>query len=181
MHMAEKMDWNSPYFNRTQWLFDHLETLNIGKDEALLLLVINSFNEKNEPIFEESLMEKTHLNPEELDEAIELLSAKGYLFLDTRNRQIDWSLAGVLDTGSAPAALSENLIDAFTETFARPLSGSEMERIVQMASQYEEKNVLRALDEAAVYEKLSFGYIESILANRKAREEKNGPMSGGIR
>lgn len=167
--MAEAIDWKSPYFNRTLWLFDHLDLLGIETSEAILLLVINYFNEKGEPIYEDSLAEKTHLSSDDLDEAIELLRAKGYLELDSKNGQLEWNLQGVLGKPEEMPLNSENMIGEFQSVFGRPLSGSEMERIVQMLSEYEESMVSRALDEAAVYDKLSIGYVEHVLAAWRAR------------
>ena len=44
-----------------------------------------------------------------------------------------------------------------------------MERILQLASYYDERMVICALNEAAVYEKRNLNYIESILVSWKEK------------
>ena len=62
-----------------------------------------------------------------------------------------------------------SLIEEFEAEFKRTLSSMEMERILQLASYYDERMVICALNEAAVYEKRNLNYIESILVSWKEK------------
>lgn len=166
----DRNDWNAPWFDKSRWIFSHLEGLEITTGEALLLLVINSLNELHQPITMDALLAKCHMDETVLDEMIEMLTERGYLSVEQKNRELVWRLDGLLEPGSAPQpAMNADLIEQFGRVFGRPLSGMEMERILQLDGEYEQSMILRALDEAAVYESLSVGYVEKVLAAWRAR------------
>ncbi|MCF0259250.1 MAG: DnaD domain protein [Erysipelotrichaceae bacterium] len=166
--MIERSDWNSLYINKSLWLFDHLENFSLSPNEALCTLVINFLNETGQPVTYEALEAKCHMSPDELEDCFDSLSAKGYLTLDTRNHSLKFILDGFLDTPlKAGTPISQPLLMEFQEEFGRTFSSSEMEKIISLGEKYEEGMVLKALDEAAVYDKRSLQYIENILISWK--------------
>lgn len=169
--MMDRKDWYAPWFDTTAWIFEHLQDLNLDPQEALVVLVINHFNKKNETVTYDALMEKCHLSAELVEECFESLSAKGYLTIDTRNKSLRFLLEGMMDSPvKAGTPINHALIQEFQEEFqGRTLSSSDMERILEMGEKYDERMVLQALSEAAVYDKRSLSYIESVLASWKAR------------
>lgn len=181
--MIERTDWNSPYVDKSRWIFDHLETLNLEPSEILVVLVINFLNEANLPISPETLSEKTHLEEEKIDECISSLNARGFLNIDQKGKRLVFSLEGLLDgqrqTLSDP--LSQSLIHEFSLEFGRPLSGTEMEQILDLASTYTEDTILHALDEAALYDKRSVAYVTSVLAAWKQRGLSDEDIEEGKR
>lgn len=165
--MIELADWNKPYINKGVWIFENLQDLNLEPAEALLIFVINYFNETHQPVDYDLLVEKCHMSPEELDETIENLSAKGYLSFDTSGRSLGFVLEGLLDLPAASGKpVNQSLISEFQQEFqGRTLSSSDMDKIIELSERYDERMILAALSEAAVYDKRSIPYVESVLAN----------------
>lgn len=63
----------------------------------------------------------------------------------------------------------KNLIATIEDAFMRPLSTNEMQRILCLSDEYDERRVICALNEAVVYEKLNLNYIERILQKWKEK------------
>lgn len=168
--MLERQEWNSPYINRTYWIFDHLQELKVTSNEALLLLVISYLNYHQIPIGVETLMKYCHLDDMEVDDLIASLSDKGYLIVDTFNNQVRFRLDGLIEIPTNETAfLKQPVIQEFEQEFKKTLSGSQMDKILQLTSIFGERMVLRALDEASAYEKRSIEYVENILISWKNR------------
>jgi DnaD/phage-associated family protein len=171
--MSESFDWNSPYLNRNSWLLYNLDKLDVTPQEALVLLVVNFINENGLSMRDDYVSSKCRMTSEQLDDCLESLSAKGYLEIKVVNARVEFNLAGVMQSQkpepkTSPAD-SSSLLKEFSMEFARPLSGTEMERILQMADSFEESMILRALDEAAMYDKRSIAYVEKVLASWKEK------------
>ncbi len=183
--MPERKDWSSPWFNRYYWIMDHLEDYQFEPNEFLVIMVMNFMQETGQLLTPDSIGAKTNLSESELDTAFSSLSAKGLLGIDFLNRQVRFSLEGLADVGqSQPMSSSpivQTLIREFSSEFGRPLSGSEMERILALGDEYEEDMVLRALDEAAAYGKRSVSYIEAMLNDWKRRGLDAADIESGRR
>ena len=52
------MDWNAPYLNHKIWILDHLEQLHCEPKEALVLLLIDLYNDLRQPIHHEEIGQK---------------------------------------------------------------------------------------------------------------------------
>ncbi len=169
--MIDRQDWNSDYINRTGWIFDHLSLLKVTSDEALLLLVISYLNDHHKSIGVETLMEYCHMDDLKVDDLIASLSDKGYLIVDTFNNQVRFRLDGLIEIPTGEAAfLKQPVIQEFEEEFGRTLSGAQMDKIIQLCGLFGERMVLRALDEASVYDKRSIEYVENVLISWKNRD-----------
>lgn len=181
--MLESSDWNAGWMDRNRWIFDHLDRLNLQCDEALVVLVLNYLNDTGQPITQEIVMAKTGLESEQVENCFDSLSAKGYLSLVFENRAVSFRLDGLLDAGRSlnGKPVEQTLIREFGNEFGRPLSGSEMERILRLGNEYEEETILHALDEAAAYNKRSVSYIEALLAGWKKRGLDAADIESGKR
>lgn len=181
--MVDRSDWNAPWFNKTFWIFDHLEDLKLDPQEILVVLVLNYLNETRSPIVPDIVSAKTGLDLDAVDTAFESLAARGYLTIDTRNKKLHFLLDGLLDGAPVGAGkpIESGLISEFSTEFGRPLSPNEMERILQMEETHSEAVILRALDEASAYEKRSVGYVEALLAGWKARGLSDEDIESGKR
>ncbi len=180
--MPLQSDWNAPWLNRTFWIFDHLENFQCTPNEALVVLTISFLNDARQDVTPEIIMEKTRLDLEQVDEAIDGLNRAGYLNVKTRNRKLVFSLEGLFeDELTQHHPLNQGLISEFGREFGRPLSGSEMETISRLSDEFEESMVIRALDEAAAYEKRSLMYVEKVLQDWKRKGLSAEDIERGLR
>ena len=67
------------------------------------------------------------------------------------------------------------------ELIARPLSSTEMQRIIDMASMYDERRVICALNEAVCNEACDLNYIERILQNWQQKGLSTEDIENGKR
>lgn len=183
--MLERKDWSAPWFNRTAWIMEHLEEFQLEPQEFLVVMVINYLQETGQLITPDTIMAKTNLEERQLDEAMSSLSAKGYLAMETKNRQIRFLLNGLADLQQNQpiegSPITQTLIREFSNEFGRPLSGSEMERILALGQDFEEDMILHALDEAAAYGKRSVSYIEAMLTEWRRRGLDAADIESGKR
>lgn len=164
--MIDRKDWDMPYFNQAFWLFENLEHFQLEPNEALVALVISYLNQTNQAVNYDKLIEKCHMDADEVEECFESLTSKGYLTIDAKNKSLHFLLEGFLDSPiKVGRPISKPLLVEFQEEFNRPFSPGEMERIMDMGQTYEEGMVLQALNEAALYDKRNLNYIENILIN----------------
>ncbi len=180
--MPELTDWNAPWFNRTFWILDHLEKFKLAPNEALVVLTISYLNDSRQEVTPETITAKTGLVLEEVDSAIDSLNEAGYLSFTTRNHKLKFLLDGLFDDElNQYHVLNKSLISEFEREFGRPLSGSEMEQISRLGDEYEESMVIRALDEAAAYEKRSIPYVETVLTDWKKKGLSAEDIERGLR
>lgn len=164
------MDWTSPYVDHKVWILDHLESLHLEPKEALALLLIDYYNDMHKTIHHEMIAQKLHIDVEEVENLFVTLADKGYLNITYQQGGLQFDIEGVYSQEQKKVQGSHrSLIEEFEAEFKRTLSSMEMERILQLASYYDERMVICALNEAAVYEKRNLNYIESILVSWKEK------------
>ncbi|MBP3890732.1 MAG: DnaD domain protein [Solobacterium sp.] len=159
------------YVNHRDWILENLELLHMSEQEALLVLMIDFLNANQMEITMDLLQKKTGLKKEDLDSVISLLCARNYLEIRASKKEVRFCLDGLFEVDIAKDAnvLDSSIFDAFESEFGRPLSQKEMEKIGDWNRIYDRKLLLYALREASAYQKLSVGYIESILTNWKQK------------
>ena len=157
--------WNSNYFNRRNWILENLESLHVDTREAMVLLLIDYYNEIHEMITHEIIAQKCKMDVDEVEEIFLSLSNYGYLSIDMSDGNLFFNIEGVYHTQETGDAINPSLLETFEFEFKRPLSSYEMQRILDMSSLYDERRVICALNEAVVYEKLDLNYIERILTS----------------
>lgn len=168
--MLNRNDWYAPWFNRTAWIFENIQSLGLEPEEILTLLAINYLQESGQPITGDKISEKTSLEGGQIDDALTSLSDRGCLMIDTRNKQLTFVLDCLLDHAASPGhPLERSLLGEVQNEFGRPLSATEIERLAALAGEFEESTILHALDEAAAYDKRSVSYMEAVLASWKAK------------
>ena len=160
------MDWNSPYIDHKIWILDHLESLHLEDREALVLLLIDYYNDLHKTIHHEMIAEKLHIGVDEVEALFVTLADKGYLRIVYQNGALHFDIEGIYaQRQNQVQSVHRSLIEEFEMEFKRTLSTNEMERILQLSGRYDERMIVCALNEAAVYEKRSLNYIESILVS----------------
>lgn len=169
--MLDRRDWNSDYINRTAWILAHLPELKVTPEEALILLVISHLNDVKQTVTYEKLAESCHMDEEAIDDCFQTLSDKGYLLIDTKNNQLRFLLDGLIELPTAENLYPRQpVIREFEEEFGKTLSAAQMDKIAQLVSRFGERMVLRALDEASVYDRRSIDYVENVLISWKNRD-----------
>ncbi len=164
------MKWYEEKFvNHRDWILDHLDLLQIGTTEAMLVMLIDFMNQYQVPITMNELAKKLHLTEDEIDRSVSVLCAKKYLEIKASKQGVFWSLAGLFEADMAREAniLDSSLIDVFESEFGRPLNPNEMEKISEWNRTTEKKLIFYALREASIYQKLSIPYIDKILKTWK--------------
>lgn len=166
------MKWyEERYVNHRDWILDHLELLQLDPKELEIVLLIDFMNEHRMTISVPDLAAKSSLSQEEIDQAVSLLCAKGYLSILAAKDSIQWSLTGLFeaDTSSKTMIMDQNLIDIFEKEFKRTLSPNEMQKISDWNRTTDKKLIIYALREASAYQSLSFAYIDRILKEWKQK------------
>ena len=162
----EKSLWNESFFDRRTWILDHLESLQLDTKETVVLLLIDYCNQIHTMVNHEFISEKSKLSVDEIEEVFMALSDKGYLTIQMDGGNLIFNIEGVYQQENIKGeSLSRTVFETFEYEFKRPLSHSEMQRIMEMVSTYDERRVICALNEAVVYEKVNLNYIERILMN----------------
>ncbi len=176
------MNWQAPYFDRRTWLLDHLETLHLDAKEALVLLLIDFYNQTNQMITHELLSEKVKVSVDEIESIFITLNEKDYLSIDFQDGNLIFSLEGLFHEGPTQnEKMHKSLVEQFEDEFKRPLSPNEMQSILDMEEAYDGRRVVCALNEAVVAEKYSINYIEHILASWARKGLSIEDLENGIR
>mgnify|MGYP001207947410 CR=1 FL=1 len=164
------MWWTKPYVNRRDWILENLGVLNVSGDQALLLLMIDYLNTQKEIIDPQILSNRTGLKPERVDELIHQLVRQNILEIKPLKDRIEFNIDRLFQEGLLYEYVDETIFEIFEGELARPLSQSELERLNSWLNQYTQEEIISALRTAIVYQKVTFPYINSILANN--RKEK---------
>ena len=121
---------------------------------------------KDISIDHELISEKLKISVDEVEDIFTELSDKGYLTLDYADGSLIFNIEGIFELSNTNnTAIDRSLLEQFEMEFARPLSSTEMQRIIDMASMYDERRVICALNEAVCNEACDLNYIERILQN----------------
>lgn len=177
-----EINWKAPYLDRRTWLLDHLQELNVDCKEILVLLLIDYGNQVHANITHEWIREKIKLEIEEIEEIFMSLSDKGYLDIGLNEGNLEFDISGVFEVKDTnDEVLQRSLLEVFESEFRRTLSSSEMQRIINLSSKYDERRVRCALNEAVVYQKVNLNYIESILVSWMDKGLSIEDLENGIR
>ena len=168
-------DFNAPYVDRRTWIIDHLQDLILEPKEILVVLLIDFFNQQHISIDHELISEKLKISVDEVED-------KGYLTLDYADGSLIFNIVGIFELSNTNnTAIDRSLLEQFEMEFARPLSSTEMQRIIDMASMYDERRVICALNEAVCNEACDLNYIERILQNWQQKGLSTGDIENGKR
>lgn len=177
-----EINWKAPYLDRRTWMLDHLQELNVDCKETLVLLLIDYGNQTRANITHEWISEKIKLDIDEIEEIFMSLSDKGYLNIGLNDGNLEFDISGTFETKKDnDEVLQRSLLELFESEFKRPLSSSEMQRIIDLSSKYDERRVRCALNEAVVYQKVNLNYIERILVSWMEKGLSIEDLENGMR
>ena len=102
--------------------------------------------------------------------------------MEYTNGSLIFNIEGIFDLSQASdTTVDRSLIEQFEMDFARTLSQTEMKRIIDMASIYDERRVICALNEAVCNEACDLNYIERILQNWQEKGLSTEDLENGKR
>ena len=160
--------WNQRFVQRRDFILDQLEKWNLNCNEIVMVLLIDYLNEHHLSISLEVMAEKMHLNMSEVDTLLQGLQEKGYVSMDIVDGRLCFMIDGLFQEPKQ-SSTTISLFDLYESEFGRPLSQSEMQRLSDMRSKYEEEMIVNALREASIHNCKKFDYIEKILINWQKR------------
>ena len=159
--------YKTTYCNRRDWILENLENLVLDIDEAMLCILIDYCNSNHISITYDFLIAKLKLERDQIDALMVALTSKSYLKIDFGNGNLTYDLSPLFENGlqAVEASNFDDVFTTFEKAFGRPLNNLEMEKLSDLAKQYETKTLIKALRIADAYRKLSMSYIETILTN----------------
>lgn len=173
------MKWyEQKYVNRRDWMIDHYETFNLSASEGIVCLAIDFLNTHRISITYDILSNKTNLKADEIDQVIALLVAKNYLEVRATAKGLEFNLHGLFDSDASniKKVAHESVYDLYEQSFGRPLTNTEMEKINDWMKLVDSKLMVYALKEAVLYGKINLAYIDAILRDW----QKKGVTSANI-
>lgn len=164
------MWWNKPYVNRRDWILENLGVLDLTSDQIVVLLMIDYLNVNNIAIDPKVLSDRTNIAMDKIDSILHNLVRQNILQIKAEKDRIEFDIGNLFEEGLRYEYVDENIFEVFESELARPLSQMELERLNSWLREYTQEEIVSALRTAIVYQKVSFPYINSILANN--RKEK---------
>ncbi|NBK97791.1 MAG: DnaD domain protein [Erysipelotrichia bacterium] len=165
--------YNAPFFNRRNWIMEHMDQLELNVQEILLILCIDYMNEFDQIVDVNALSKKMKIEGQEVDCLLSALINKGYLHMESNNRKMIYNIDRIFmqKENAQPCASNEfkNLFSLYEKEFKRPLSQRESEMLSEWIELYELKLIEYALREAIIYDTVNFAYINKILMNWKEK------------
>jgi len=155
--------YEEDYFDQRIWLLDHLGTLKLSADEALVALELVHFNLLRRPVNLETLALKSGLSVDKIDKAMAGLSRKGYLSIRINGTDVRYLTDSLFEEKTILTS-DTDLIDLYQKEFKRTLSSTEIDKINDWLSRMDRAFLVHALREAVMYNKFNFTYIDRILA-----------------
>lgn len=157
------------YFNRRNWLLENIGNRDLTAQEALVVLLIDYHNEFSKGITLQQLSHDSHLDLQQLDVVLNSLCNKGYLSIITKNK-VSFIIDNIFEDKKVEKQVSENIFELFEEQFARPLSQREATILSEWVNLYPSDKIIMALREAVIKQRVTFNYIDKILASGDSNE-----------
>lgn len=156
--------YNEKHFNRKNWLLENLYKLKLNNNEAMLILLIEFFNEFNENITIELLTERLNISLEEVDKAIQSLVSRGYLKISSKEMKAMFNIDEVFEAANN-VVVNSNIYDLIESDLGKILSRKDVGIISEWLRLYDYDTIVAALRTALAAKKKSIAYIDKILAN----------------
>lgn len=161
------MWWKKPYINRRDWVLENLGSLSLSGTEALVVLMVDFLNSQNTEISLDILSDRTGINIETVDDAIQSLVSKSFLNFQVQNHTLVFSIDGIFDDNLHYEHVDTNIFNTFETEFGRLLSQNELQLLNTWLQKYSQEDILDSLSSAIIYKKVSMQYINAILADKK--------------
>lgn len=156
--------YNEPYFDRIGWILENIEKSQLTSIEALVVLQLEHMQKNKIPVDLDVLARRCKVDVELIDLILESLRAKDYLRIEVQTSTIVYDLEGLFDHPETLATTDEEVFRIFEQEFGRPLSSTEIDKLIDWLKNAGTQFCIHALREAVMYRKLSFGYIDKVLS-----------------
>jgi len=157
--------WLSRYIDKKAWILENLAILNLDPREAIILLLIESAHQHQDEINLNELATKSNISTKDVDVVLSKLVLKGFLKIEMMDKTVNYDLTGLYR--SKPLVIekdTQDLVSIYEREFKRPLSAAEISKLNDWIMRVDYGFIIHALREALIYRKLSFAYIDRILA-----------------
>lgn len=156
--------WQETYFDRIAWILENIEHLDLTSIEALVVLQLEHMRKNNLPIDLDKLATRCKVEAEAIDLILESLTRKGYLTLEVKRSEVCYALDGLFEMPRTGSTDADSVFKLFEQEFGRPLSSTEIDKLVDWMDRTSNDICIHALREAVMYRKLNFNYIDKILS-----------------
>jgi DNA replication protein len=155
--------WQEPYFDRIAWILENIEHLEMTTIEALVVLQLEHMRKNDLMIDLVGLARRCKVEAEAIDLILESLTRKGFLTLEVKPSEVCYDLDGLYASKDIASAHPDAVFKLFEQEFGRPLSSSEIDKLIDWMNKTSGDICIHALREAVMYRKLNFNYIDKIL------------------
>ncbi len=162
--------YNEPFINHRDWILSNISTRQLTCQQAVILLLIDYYNQQNQLITAAALASGANMDQEEINTVIDDLNKKGYLNIIMRNNRASFIIDGLFEV-KPDSGFSADVFKTFESEFGRPLTQREMTMISEWLQDSDPKLIIRALREAMINNKPNVNYIAKIIANMKAGQD----------
>lgn len=158
---------NEIYFDKLRWVMLHLKELDISSDEVIVILSIITLQEQKKEVNLEQITNLVPMSKKQVDNSITLLASKRYLDIKICAGEVSFNIDSIFKLEKAVNNDVIDLFKIFEEEFKRMLSQNELVRLNTWISKYSRSQIINALRNASIMDKLHFNYINAILENDK--------------
>ena len=130
------------YFNRRNWILENIGKLKLNSNEALILLLIDYFNQYNEPQNINTLSKSSNMEKIVVDDTIASLISKGYLILVTDDGKIKFNIDNIFEVKNEMIEKSD-IFDIFESEFGRILTQKEASIISEWLRIYDYNTIIK--------------------------------------
>lgn len=160
--------YNEKYFNRRNYILEHLTDYHLSSQEAIIILLIDFNNEFKQINTSESITKMSGIDLDTVNNAIVELCKKGYMEIITKRGVTNFSINPLFEKKQSNNSICpDDIFELFTSEFGRPLNQNETIKLGEWLRKYTFEQLVDALKNASIYKKYSFTYIEKILANNE--------------
>jgi len=159
--------YNEKYFNRRNYILEHINETKLSPKEALIILMIDFNNEFKINTTPDSISKACNIELKETNEIIYNLCQKGLIQLVMKNKHTSFNIDAIFDHNKINLVASDDIFSLFSEEFKRPLNQKETILLGEWVRKYSFEELVNALKNASIYKKLNFSYIERILAHNE--------------
>ncbi len=173
----EKNWWKNNYVDRRIYLLENYKNYSFTPAEYLLIMEIELMNSTGTTITMRKLEDTLRMSERDINNILGKLVGEGWIYMELTSKNLVIKLDAIYEN-KPKKEVSQSLFDLFDAQFKRTFNSSEYEMLARWMQEYDEDMIRRALREAVVYNKLSFKYINTILEQWKAKDEKEQALKG---
>ena len=161
--------YKQPYFNRKVWILENFDKLGLKSEETMVILLIDQARETRKKVNYEYLCNKLNIDTKELDRILSGLVLRHYLSINATEKGVSFDIDNIFEFDPERYEATENtdIYDYAEELVKKPLTPSQIQKINDLLTRYDEAKIIDAIRTAEAYRKPLLDYVEGILRNEK--------------